>query len=61
MYLFSCFTLVQGSSGDKHRKSLDRTHETYRLLRRKNLIIEAVQNLKVIDGLFPSVCAKDLK
>ncbi|KAL7845111.1 hypothetical protein AOLI_G00233030 [Acnodon oligacanthus] len=27
-------------------------HETYRMLKRKNLIIEAVRNLKVIEGLY---------
>lgn len=31
----------------------ERNHETLRLLRRKNLIIEAVRNLRVIEGLFP--------
>ncbi|XP_026158449.1 general transcription factor 3C polypeptide 1 [Mastacembelus armatus] len=31
----------------------ERSHETYRLLRRKNLIVEAVHTLKVIEGLFP--------
>ncbi|XP_024115457.1 general transcription factor 3C polypeptide 1 [Oryzias melastigma] len=30
-----------------------KTHETYRGLKRKNLIVEAVQNLKVIEGCFP--------
>ncbi|KAM6939477.1 general transcription factor 3C polypeptide 1 [Xenentodon cancila] len=30
-----------------------RPHETYRLLKRKNLIVEAVRNLKIIEGLFP--------
>ncbi|XP_037545732.1 general transcription factor 3C polypeptide 1 [Nematolebias whitei] len=30
-----------------------RSHETYRLLKRRNLIIEAVTNFKVIEGLFP--------
>ncbi|XP_047435192.1 general transcription factor 3C polypeptide 1-like [Mugil cephalus] len=33
--------------------TLMRTHETYRLLRRKNLIVEAIRNLKIIEGLFP--------
>ncbi|XP_029998017.1 general transcription factor 3C polypeptide 1 isoform X2 [Sphaeramia orbicularis] len=41
------------SSSDKSRKSLERSHETYRLLRRKNMIVEAVHDAKVIDGLFP--------
>ncbi|KAF7662374.1 hypothetical protein LDENG_00237400 [Lucifuga dentata] len=31
----------------------ERNHETYRLLRRKNLIVEAVRTLKIIEGLFP--------
>ncbi|KAM4584504.1 general transcription factor 3C polypeptide 1 isoform 2-T2 [Odontesthes bonariensis] len=30
-----------------------RSHETYRLLKRKNLIVEAVQKFKIIEGLFP--------
>ncbi|CAG5928749.1 unnamed protein product [Menidia menidia] len=30
-----------------------RCHETYRHLKRKNLIVEAVQKFKIIDGLFP--------
>ncbi|XP_072240808.1 general transcription factor 3C polypeptide 1 isoform X2 [Leuresthes tenuis] len=30
-----------------------RFHETYRLLKRKNLIVEAVQKFKIIEGLFP--------
>lgn len=30
----------------------ERSHETYRLLRRKNLIVEAVCNLRIIEGLF---------
>ncbi|XP_027139206.1 general transcription factor 3C polypeptide 1 isoform X2 [Larimichthys crocea] len=38
---------------EKSRKSLARSHETYRLLRRKNLIVEAVRSLKIIEGLFP--------
>uniref|UniRef100_A0A3B3CHR6 Ral transcription factor IIIC subunit 1 n=1 Tax=Oryzias melastigma TaxID=30732 RepID=A0A3B3CHR6_ORYME len=37
---------------------LGKTHETYRGLKRKNLIVEAVQNLKVIEGCFPSVLQK---
>uniref|UniRef100_UPI0037E74EBE general transcription factor 3C polypeptide 1 n=1 Tax=Semicossyphus pulcher TaxID=241346 RepID=UPI0037E74EBE len=35
------------------RKSVERSHETYRLLRRKNLIVEAVRNFKIIEGTFP--------
>uniref|UniRef100_I3IU78 Ral transcription factor IIIC subunit 1 n=1 Tax=Oreochromis niloticus TaxID=8128 RepID=I3IU78_ORENI len=30
----------------------ERSHETYRLLRRKNLIVEAVCNFRIIEGLF---------
>ncbi|XP_070771379.1 general transcription factor 3C polypeptide 1 [Enoplosus armatus] len=37
----------------KSRKSLERSHETYRLLRRKNLIVESVRSFKIIEGLFP--------
>uniref|UniRef100_A0A3Q3AAB1 Ral transcription factor IIIC subunit 1 n=1 Tax=Kryptolebias marmoratus TaxID=37003 RepID=A0A3Q3AAB1_KRYMA len=32
---------------------LQRSHETYRLLKRKNLIVEAVRNSKIIEGFFP--------
>lgn len=39
----------------KQRNSSERTHETYRLLRRKNMIVEAVHNSKIIDSLFQSV------
>uniref|UniRef100_A0AAR2L3A0 B-block binding subunit of TFIIIC domain-containing protein n=1 Tax=Pygocentrus nattereri TaxID=42514 RepID=A0AAR2L3A0_PYGNA len=34
------------------RKRGHEQHETYRMLKRKNLIIEAVRNLKVIEGLY---------
>ncbi|KAM9363755.1 general transcription factor 3C polypeptide 1 [Symphorus nematophorus] len=37
----------------KYRKPVERSHETYRLLRRKNLIVEAVRSFKIIEGLFP--------
>ncbi|XP_033480322.2 general transcription factor IIIC subunit 1 [Epinephelus lanceolatus] len=37
----------------KSHKVWERSHETYRLLRRKNLIVEAVNSLKIIEGLFP--------
>lgn len=30
-----------------------RKHETFRLLKRRNLILEAIQDLKVFEGLFP--------
>lgn len=39
----------------KAKKVGERSHETFRLLRRKNLIVEAVRSFKVIEGLFPSV------
>ncbi|RVE75930.1 hypothetical protein OJAV_G00003630 [Oryzias javanicus] len=35
------------------KDTFSRTNETYRGLKRKNLIVEAVQNLKVIEGHFP--------
>uniref|UniRef100_A0A3Q3EXZ0 Uncharacterized protein n=1 Tax=Labrus bergylta TaxID=56723 RepID=A0A3Q3EXZ0_9LABR len=35
------------------KRALDRSHETYRMLKRKNLIVEAVRNLKIIEGTFP--------
>ncbi|XP_076003891.1 general transcription factor 3C polypeptide 1 isoform X2 [Genypterus blacodes] len=38
---------------EPYSKSSERNHETYRLLRRKNLIAEAVQTLRIIEGLFP--------
>lgn len=34
---------------------LQRSHETYRLLKRKNMIVEAIQSFKIIGGFFPSV------
>ncbi|XP_040892530.1 general transcription factor 3C polypeptide 1 [Toxotes jaculatrix] len=40
-------------SRKKSGRTLERSHETYRLLRRKNLIVEAVCRLKIIEGLFP--------
>ncbi|XP_043945407.1 general transcription factor 3C polypeptide 1 [Protopterus annectens] len=44
-------------SNNKRRNSrqyppADRPHETYRLLKRKNMIVEAVRNLKLIESLF---------
>uniref|UniRef100_A0A3Q1G3K9 General transcription factor IIIC subunit 1 n=1 Tax=Acanthochromis polyacanthus TaxID=80966 RepID=A0A3Q1G3K9_9TELE len=41
------------SSYEKSKKSSKNSHVTYRLLRRKNLIVEAVRNFKIIEGLFP--------
>uniref|UniRef100_A0A3B5MCZ8 Uncharacterized protein n=1 Tax=Xiphophorus couchianus TaxID=32473 RepID=A0A3B5MCZ8_9TELE len=32
---------------------LQRSHETYRLLKRKNMIVEAIQSFKIIEGFFP--------
>lgn len=40
---------------EKGERSSERTHQTYRLLRRKNLIVEAVRNFRIIEGLFQSV------
>ncbi|XP_062866959.1 general transcription factor 3C polypeptide 1 isoform X2 [Trichomycterus rosablanca] len=34
------------------KKRREEIHQTYRLLKRKNIIIEAVRNLKVIEGLY---------
>ncbi|KAL0617008.1 General transcription factor 3C polypeptide 1 [Plecturocebus cupreus] len=36
----------------RHSSSQDKPHETYRLLKRRNLIIEAVTNLRLIESLF---------
>ncbi|XP_035516207.1 general transcription factor 3C polypeptide 1-like isoform X2 [Morone saxatilis] len=44
---------TKGRGHVKYKKSLERSHETYRLLRRKNLIVEAVRSFKIIEGLFP--------
>ncbi|KAF3687926.1 General transcription factor 3C polypeptide 1 [Channa argus] len=44
---------LQIPSQQNSRKSLERCHETYRLLKRKNLIVEAIHNLKIVEGLFP--------
>lgn len=46
------FHVLQAAKGEKY---FERSHQTYRLLRRKNLIVEAVRNSKVIEGLFQSV------
>uniref|UniRef100_A0A3B4ZLA2 General transcription factor IIIC subunit 1 n=1 Tax=Stegastes partitus TaxID=144197 RepID=A0A3B4ZLA2_9TELE len=45
--------LLQASKQKKSKKSSRSTHETYRLLRRKNLIVEAVRNFKIIESLHP--------
>lgn len=47
--------LLQSPSQPVSKRSLERSHETYRMLRRKSLIVEAVRNLKIIEGLFQSV------
>ncbi|KAK2817334.1 hypothetical protein Q5P01_025525 [Channa striata] len=44
---------LQICSGQNSRKSLERSHETYRLLKRKNLIVETIRNLKIVEGFFP--------
>ncbi|XP_004623195.2 general transcription factor 3C polypeptide 1 [Octodon degus] len=43
-----------GSSqkGGKYSTGLEKPHKTYRLLKRRNLIIEAVTNLRLIESLF---------
>lgn len=38
--------------GGRHGSSQDKPHKTYRLLKRRNLIIEAVTNLRLIESLF---------
>uniref|UniRef100_A0A8C0KEV9 Ral transcription factor IIIC subunit 1 n=1 Tax=Canis lupus dingo TaxID=286419 RepID=A0A8C0KEV9_CANLU len=40
------------SKAGKHGPGQDKPHETYRLLKRRNLIIEAVTNLRLIESLF---------
>uniref|UniRef100_UPI003AAA6387 general transcription factor 3C polypeptide 1 n=1 Tax=Centroberyx gerrardi TaxID=166262 RepID=UPI003AAA6387 len=46
----------QKASSRQSKRSLsnqvERPHETYRLLRRKNMIVEAVRSLKIIEGLY---------
>uniref|UniRef100_A0A667WLB0 Ral transcription factor IIIC subunit 1 n=1 Tax=Myripristis murdjan TaxID=586833 RepID=A0A667WLB0_9TELE len=47
---------VLDSPDNKCAKSSSRMHqrhETYRLLKRKNMIVEAVHSLKIIEGLYP--------
>jgi general transcription factor 3C polypeptide 1 len=52
----SCAWFLQESSGSqkagKHGQGQDKPHKTYRLLKRRNLIIEAVTNLRLIESLF---------
>uniref|UniRef100_A0A8C5S921 Ral transcription factor IIIC subunit 1 n=1 Tax=Laticauda laticaudata TaxID=8630 RepID=A0A8C5S921_LATLA len=50
-------TLKKSCDEKKKEKSsqappVERSHETYRLLKRRNLIIEAVRNLRLIESLF---------
>ncbi|XP_029909764.1 general transcription factor 3C polypeptide 1 [Myripristis murdjan] len=37
----------------KSSSRMHQRHETYRLLKRKNMIVEAVHSLKIIEGLYP--------
>ncbi|MBN3291836.1 TF3C1 factor, partial [Polypterus senegalus] len=39
-------------SKKSQRLRIDRPHETYRLLKRKNMIVEAVQKLKLVESLY---------
>ncbi|KAF4075560.1 hypothetical protein AMELA_G00235700 [Ameiurus melas] len=48
--VFEEFDTKPGTSPTKQRKLS--FHQTYRVLKRKNIIIEVVRNLKVIEGLF---------
>ncbi|KAM6379236.1 general transcription factor 3C polypeptide 1 isoform 2-T2 [Pluvialis apricaria] len=43
-----------GQKKEKRSKAtaVERSHETYRLLKRRNLIVEAVRNLRLIESLF---------
>lgn len=51
LYVFDPFQ--DGSGSQKSGKQgQDKPHETYRLLKRRNLIIEAVTNLRLIESLF---------
>nr|XP_019958712.1 PREDICTED: general transcription factor 3C polypeptide 1 [Paralichthys olivaceus] len=43
----------ENTNRQKFQHFKQRSHETYRLLKRKNLIVEAVRNFKIIEGLFP--------
>ncbi|XP_072514014.1 general transcription factor 3C polypeptide 1 isoform X2 [Salminus brasiliensis] len=45
-------TVIEEVVDSAERKKGHEQHETYRLLKRKNLIIEAVRSLKVIEGLY---------
>lgn len=53
LMIWSLFQESGGSQkGGKHGTGQDKPHETYRLLKRRNLIIEAVTNLRLIESLF---------
>ncbi|KAM9372419.1 general transcription factor 3C polypeptide 1 [Phaethornis superciliosus] len=45
---------ICGQKKEKRSKApaVERSHETYRLLKRRNLIVEAVRNLRLIESLF---------
>lgn len=52
-----CCAVPQKPSGPRKEKrskaaAVERPHETYRLLKRRNLIVEAVRNLRLIESLF---------
>ena len=42
-------------SVQKQGTRLERSHETYRLLKRKNMIVEVVRSVKIVEGLYASV------
>ncbi len=45
-----CLRVTDGVSPQKSNKV--EVHETYRLLKRKNMIIEAVRSSKIIEGFY---------
>uniref|UniRef100_A0AAQ4P112 B-block binding subunit of TFIIIC domain-containing protein n=1 Tax=Gasterosteus aculeatus aculeatus TaxID=481459 RepID=A0AAQ4P112_GASAC len=45
-------SIVFPQTREKSSRYLARSHETYRLLRRRNLIIEAVRTFKIVEGFF---------
>uniref|UniRef100_A0A3B3YCK2 Uncharacterized protein n=1 Tax=Poecilia mexicana TaxID=48701 RepID=A0A3B3YCK2_9TELE len=49
---FSC-TRLSPQMRERQRSTPTRSHETYRLLKRKNMIVEAIQSFKIIEGFFP--------
>ncbi|MCJ8748294.1 hypothetical protein PDJAM_G00163090 [Pangasius djambal] len=50
--LYRTTVIQDGVSKKPARRRKLEFHQTYRLLKRKNIIIEAVRNLKVIEGLY---------